>query len=692
MPLRRHFLKSSAVGALGAAIAQQWWASGAVAQSEPVAMQPLNRFPRMMQEYYVERMRAFHAERVARFEAIATKADAEAYVKSCQSRVRQCFGPQPPRTPLNPQVTAVIERDGYQIEKLIFESRPGFFVTSSLYVPTNVEGRRPAVIGTCGHSHNGKAEEAYQSFSQGLVKKGYVCLIYDPIGQGERLQYVDEHLKSHVGNGVREHLLAGNQQFLIGESFSMWRAWDGMRALNYLLTRQEVDPSQIGVTRNSGGGTMTTLLSGIDQRWAMAAPSCYVTSFVRNLENELPADTEQCPPNALALGLDHEDFLAALAPKPVIILAKEKDFFDVRGAEQAYDRLEHLYAKLGKEKNIGLFVGPTKHGFTQENREAMYGWFNSATGSDDDQAEPELTIEEDRALWCTSQGQVSTLGSKTVQQFTRETAAALAELRGEVSPDRLGKLVEDWLGDRQPPVDPHYRILRNRRDRKYPRKYVATFAVETEPDVQAFVYRLDDDWHFSRPPQDSRPAILYVSHHSADAELRENELLAQTISDHPQTPIYTLDVRGIGDSQPNTADADSFLSAYGCDFLYAIHGVMFTDAYPRQRTFDVLAVLNWLKTFKHQEVHLIANGWGSIPATFAAILHPIVNRVTLQHALTSYTDLASAETYDWPLSSIVPGILQQFDLPDCYRFLDSKGLTQVDPWGPKAGSAGSAPT
>ena len=77
---------------------------------------------------------------------------------------------------------------------------------------------------------------------------------------------------------------------------------------------------------------MTTWLCGLEPRWTMAAPGCFVTTFRRNLENELPADTEQCPPHALALGLDHADFLARMAPKPVIILAKEKDYFDVRGA------------------------------------------------------------------------------------------------------------------------------------------------------------------------------------------------------------------------------------------------------------------------------------------------------------------------------------------------------------------------
>ncbi|MCP4816665.1 MAG: prolyl oligopeptidase family serine peptidase, partial [Planctomycetaceae bacterium] len=197
--------------------------------------------------------------------------------------------------------------------------------------------------------------------------------------------------------------------FLVGDFFGMWRAWDGIRALDYLLTRKEVDPKHIGVTGNSGGGTMTTWLCGVEPRWTMAAPSCFVTTFRRNLENELAADTEQCPPRVLAEQLDHDDFIAAMAPQPAILLAKERDYFDVRGTKEAYQRLKKLYRLLGHEENISMFVGPTYHGYSQENREAMYQWFNRATSASSSNKEPDLQIEEDKTLWCTPQGQVAGL-------------------------------------------------------------------------------------------------------------------------------------------------------------------------------------------------------------------------------------------------------------------------------------------
>ena len=215
------------------------------------AAAPRNGFPRMVHEYFVHRVRQANTRNVRAYRELASKAEAEEYVRHVREAIRECFGPEPARTDLNPRVTGVVERDAYTIEKIIFESRPDFPVTANLYIPKNVEFPRPGVVGTCGHTSNGKA--GYQEFSQGLARLGYVCLTYDPIGQGERLQYVNDELKSWVGVGVREHLYAGNQQFLAGEFLGMWRAWDGIRALDYLLTREEVDPRHVGVTGNSGG-------------------------------------------------------------------------------------------------------------------------------------------------------------------------------------------------------------------------------------------------------------------------------------------------------------------------------------------------------------------------------------------------------------------------------------------------------
>lgn len=672
--------------------------SGTETHAAEVSVPP-NRFPRMVHEFFVREVRQAGNRHRQTLNALKTEADARRYVRSAKERCRLSFGPNPERTPLDARVTGTVARDTYRIENVIFESRPGFPVTANLYIPNGSTAPMPAVVGTCGHSTNGKAAEAYQAYAQGLARLGHVCLIYDPIGQGERLQYADEHLKSEVGVGVREHLYAGNQQFLVGEFFGNWRAWDGIRALDYLCTRPEVDPSRIGVTGNSGGGTMTTWLCGLDDRWAMAAPSCFVTTFRRNLENELPQDTEQCPPDVFPLALDHSDFLAAMAPKPVMILAKEQDYFDVRGSEETYGRLKRLYKLLGAEDNVALFIGPTGHGYSQENREAMYAWFNRATGLDGKQtagqfdgqlrtaadvaftAEPDITLEKDETLWCTPDGQVARLdGTRTIFDFTREKSKQWADARESPRGDRLRERLTDVLKLELDDLRvPDYRNYRYLDANGYPSKFAMGYTVTTEPGIQAIVYRLTDvRWH-SRPPRGSRRAILYVSHLSADAELRNELLIRELIEAEPETPLFTCDVRGIGESLPGTSQPGTFHSPYGSDYFYAIHSIMLGRPYVGQKTFDVLRVLDWMNSLGHSEIHLAGLGWGALPATFAAVLSDQVKQVTLKNALTSYSDIAESEHYDWPLSTLLPGVLEHCDLPDCYAELESKQLRSIEP-------------
>lgn len=679
---RRRWLQSAGVWSVGFGSTDSLLAP-AREKAAPDALAPLNRFPRVVQEWYVARVREAEKTGLAAREKLRTKADAEGYVRGVRERIAKCFGPFPERTPLNAKVTGVVVRDAYTVEKVVFESRPRFLVTANLYVPKGITAPRPGVVGSCGHSAAGKAEPAYQSFAQGLARMGYVVLVFDPVGQGERLQYGHLDKAGRPGVGVGEHLLAGNQQFLVGEFLGSWRAWDGVRALDYLLSRPEVDPKHVGITGNSGGGTMTTWLCGVESRWTMAAPSCFVTTFRRNVENELPADTEQCPPRALALGLDHADFLAALAPKPVIVLAKEKDYFDARGAEEAVRRLKRVYGLLGAEENVKLFVGPTAHGYTAENRGAMYGWFNRATGISAATTDPELAIESEKTLRCTPTGRVADVKSRTVFSFTREKAAALADARVKSEGEALKTAVAAALKLPGRVGVPDYRILRPAAGRKYPKPHATAYAVETEPGVFAVVTRLADGPHLSRPPGTEERAILYVAHHSADADLRHDPLPAELLTAEPAAAFYACDVRGVGETRPNTCGGPAqFLTPYGSDYFYAAHGVMLDRPYAGQKTFDVLRVLDWLAGLGHRDVHLAARGWGAVPAAFAAVLSDAVKQVTLKNALTAFQDIAEAETYSWPLSAFVPGVLAAFDLPDCYRALEGKKLKQIDPWGP----------
>jgi dienelactone hydrolase len=651
-----------------------------IGQGETPEWRTLNRFPRMLQEYYVGRVREIERQSLARKMALQSKAEAEAYVREVRLKIRDCFGPFPEKSPLKARVTGTVERDSYRIEKILFESRPGLIVTGNLYLPRGGQGRLPGVIATCGHADNGKAGETYQSFTQGLAKLGYVVFIIDPVGQGERLQYLNEKGGSRLGIGVQEHLQLGNQQLLVGENFPFWRAWDAIRALDYLETRPEVDPQRIAVTGNSGGGTVTAWLCGLDDRWAMAAPGCFITTLRRNIENELPQDTEQYPPRALALGLDHDDFIAAMAPRPVILLAKEKDFFDVRGAEEAYGRLKRLYTLLGAPENIALFVGPSYHGYSKENREAMYRWFHLHHGRVEKiEAEPAIVIETDQTLQATPGGQVAGLGARPVSAFTAERSRRLAKERPPLSGAALTAAITATLRLPARRETPDARILREIRPRQYPRQRWTTYAVETEPGIHALVYRLSEAAHISRPLPGPARTILYVSHLSSDDELRTEALLRETIAAAPEAAVYTCDLRGIGESLPNTAGDERFDLPYGSEYLYAGYSLMLDEPLLGRRTHDLLRVIDWLASYGHTSIHLLAKGRGTVPATLAALLSREVDRVTLKEPVQSFAGIAETADYRCPLSYMVPGLLSRFDLPDCYRALESKQLRQINP-------------
>ena len=227
---------------------------------------------------------------------------------------------------------------------------------------------------------------------------------------------------------------------------------------------------------------------------------------------------------------------------------------------------------------------------------------------------------------------------------------------------------------------PNYRILRNVRSRGYPTPHAITYVVETEPAIQLPVYMLSKEAWFSRPPLLGERAILYVSHRSADDELRKEPLIGDIMKAEADVPVFACDVRGIGETQPATCGMNSFDSAYGCDYFYAIHSLMLDRPYLGQKTYDVLRVIQWLGNNGYSNVHLVGKGWGALSATFAGLLSDAVKQVTLKNALVSYSSVAESEDYDWPLATLLPDVLSKFDLPDCYRALEPKKLKQIEPW------------
>ena len=198
----------------------------------------------------------------------------KAYIRE---RMLSALGGLPERTPLNPRVVGVLDRDGYRVEKVIFESQPQFYVTGNLYVPKSGQPPYPAVLFPLGHERGGKPNPDWQHVLVSLARRGFVAFTWDTLGQGERSQFYDTDLeRSKLGEtgSTTEHTMIGAQCLLVGDNIARYTIWDGIRALDYLLSRREVDATRVACTGNSGGGTHTAYLSALDDRIAVAAPSC----------------------------------------------------------------------------------------------------------------------------------------------------------------------------------------------------------------------------------------------------------------------------------------------------------------------------------------------------------------------------------------------------------------------------------
>jgi len=345
--------------------------------------------------------------------------------------------------PLNARVTGRIERPRYTIEKVIFESLPEFYVTANLYLPQE-GGKHPGVLLPMGHYEQGKA--GAQRIAANLAMKGFVVMVYDPVGQGERQQAYDRRVEtSLIGIATDQHTQAGAQSVLAGENFARYRIWDAKRALDYLLSRPEVDSERIGCTGCSGGGTLTTYISALDPRIKVAAPACYINSW-RQLFAGPTGDSEQSFPFFLSSGLDVADYIELFAPKPWLINSTIGDFFPIEGARHAYQESLDWYRIYNAEDHIHWAVGPGPHGTPLEIREAIYEWMIRwlKDGRGNFREEP-VEMAPDFDLLVTQTGQVEGREMYQVildgfrQRMSQESAQQLlAEIR-KWSEDRPGQ-------------------------------------------------------------------------------------------------------------------------------------------------------------------------------------------------------------------------------------------------------------
>lgn len=639
---------------------------------------------RMMQKVLFTELDRVTDMRNEGFTKRTTTAAIDAHHRQLRAKFIEAIGGLPKPGPLNAQVTGTVKREGFTVEKVIFESRPNHHITAALFLPANRGDRRvPGVLIPCGHAELAKADAKYQKAAALLALNGMAALLFDPIDQGERMQIVKPD-GSYPFWGTKGHLTLGVGCIFLGNNTAQYMIFDGMRAIDYLQSRPEIDPERIGCMGNSGGGTQTAYLAALDDRVKCASPSCYITSFPRLLKGRGGQDSEQTIYGQLAWGMDHADYLTMRVPTPQLVCTATADFFDIQGSWDSFRQAKRVFSRFGHAERLAIIEHDGPHGYAQPLREAATRWMARwLLGEDRVIREPEIEVLTPPQIQVTPRGQVMLLdGEKSVYDLNGELLARLTKERTKFDPDRVRELAgvrplsELRRPDReeglQQPLDGkvprHLRLYTVEPGVRLP--VLLTFDHNPSPlDVKKKLIEIERAERPARPkPKTER--VLFLHERGKTADLAAIKKLYDAGHE-----VMAVDLRGTGE----TLQTNGFLYAkrFGSDGLDVILAYLLGKSYVGMRTEDILVCARELGRDKDgttQPVRLIAHGHVTVPALHAAALEPeLFADVELHDGLASWSHVIAERISHRQLINFVHGCLSHYDLPDLVKAIRSSG-------------------
>ncbi len=606
-------------------------------------------------------------------------------IRSHQRRLRETFlaslgGLPEDDGPVVARMTGVVERERYRIERLIYESRPGAYVTSLLYVPNDLKGRASAVLFLCGHASEGKAYPEYQRVCQLLALNGFVVLAQDPVGQGERLSYWEAELSAPtVGACTLEHDHAGAQCGPLGWAAARFFLHDAKRSLDYLSSRPEVDPSRIGLTGNSGGGTQSCLLMLTDDRIAAAAPGTFIMDRRSYMYSGGAQDAEQIWPGYTAEGYDHADVLIAMAPRPVCVLAVSDDFFPIEGTRRTVESCRHVWDVLGAPGMPELVVDQAGHAYTPVLAEAAAEFFvrtlmggQQACSDPDPQHRPALIGYSatqplsEASLRCTRTGQVRAdfADARFIFEECRDRAADLAaerKSRSSVTRDAARAWLRNQVVSGRARCDLSPRTYWRGR---YGELNVAARVWWSQPDLMGHGLVFTHA-HARGPGTEWTVAVWDDGTKSLQPHMQWIRRCCES-----GRSVLVLDVSGSGALEPHPLLAGTNASEfYGVIHKLADDLVWLGDSLCALRTYDVLRAVDLIVSESRQtpEIRLFADstaGRRCIYAYLAALLDSRISGLDADGDPPRWSDWVLDRMYDSRQikSVILPGSLERFEL------------------------------
>jgi cephalosporin-C deacetylase-like acetyl esterase len=650
--------------------------------------------------YFTEKVRRIRIEQRAALASLREPGQVQERINAIRSKVWKIIGGPLEKTPLNARTVGTLECKNFRIEKVIFESQPQVYVSANLYLPKAGTPPYPAVLSPLGHSFEGKAALDYQMLFQNLARKGYLVLTFDPFGQGERHQYLDRKTGRPLHGPTGEHDKAGWPVLLLGATFAQYLVWDGIRALDYLLTRPEADGSRLGCVGHSGGATMTMYLCALEPRLQVAVE---VEGHTRNFAGPqyVPpgavADAEQNLVGSMKLGVDRGDMLWAFTPRPLLMIYTVNDALQRPSYEQAvneiYDDCRAAYRLQGAEERVRLFRGFLPHEFDSINRRETYSWLNRWLAEKDlGTEEVQFEVLPHDALNCTTTGEVLTsLGGRSVVQISTDRAHAhTSEIRFRTERTESAELLAR--------TQARLRQLLSLPSERFPMSVnVLSQSERPSVSIEEFVFRSEEQvrvpgW-FMKPSKSNLPlpTVLYVSENGKDSAIVEEDKKGELLTLAQQGfAVCAIGLRGHGETSPSFPQAGPlwYYPGGGKELRqdYAWASLILGNPVLGQQVWDFLRCLDFLATRRDVEIHglhVAGAGGGALVALLGGVLDDRISSILCMHMLADYLSVVESEDYNVELSWLVPGILKEFDVPELAQVLAPRRVLLLNAVGPR---------
>ena len=620
----------------------------------------------MMKHYLLSQAQKEFERWKVDYEQRKTPEQISEYQKRLRSKFLEAIGPLPRRTPLKARISGEVNRRGYKVEKIVFESQPKHYVSAVLFLPDSRKHKAPypGVLVPCGHSRNGKASEAYQTMGALLALNGMAAMVFDPIDQGERNQMLSQLPELQ---GTRAHTMVGVGSILLGRNTAWFEVWDSMRGIDYLQSRPEIDPKRIGCTGNSGGGTQTSHLMSLDKRIVAAAPSCYITSFERLLSTIGPQDAEQNIYGQISFGMDHADYLMMRAPKPTLICAATNDFFDIQGVWDSFRYAKRLYTRMGFAERIGLLENDASHNYNKIQRQGVVRWMARwLLKKDEPITEPDVKLLSEEEIQCSPTGQVMALkGARSTYDLNRDYEKKLAKQRqrlwAKTSQSKMLNQIRTITG------------IRRLKELPEPKSEELDVVDRDGCRIRKIILKSEEGIYlpalmFTPKQRQSKGVVLYIHEQGKNEDARPGGPIEKLVKSGRS--VLAVDLRGTGETQNTSQSKFGNVAGYGWKNVYTAY--LLGRSYVGMRGEDILTCARFLQQ-QGCPVDLVATGNVCVPALHAVALEPeLFGSVKLTRSLVSWSDVIESGISVNQFVNTVHGALKVYDLPHLAETLGDK--------------------